>query len=175
VGAIFDFSAEHAMRNLTLPPSESQRIAHLVFECSPDAPQGGSTLVELRNGVGPIQSFNVFAIERDGFANGILPVLKSSTTSIVNGTPPQAFLRGDIDANGRVDLSDAIGILGYLFLGGTVPRCMDAVDVDDSGGVNLADAISLLSYLFLGGAPPTVPFPSLGLDPTDDQLPPCHS
>src|SRR5262245_13744297 len=65
------------------------------------------------------------------------------------------FIRGDVDASGQHDISDAVGILGHLFLGGHVgPDCLDALDVDDSGEVEITDGIYLLGYLFLGNSAP---------------------
>lgn len=39
---------------------------------------------------------------------------------------PAAFLRGDANASGKVDLSDAVFTLNWLFLGGLAPSCPDA-------------------------------------------------
>jgi len=173
-GVIFDW--KDPFNNQTLPPwtsSSGQRVLHLVFDVSQDAPQGGSTLVELKNGVGPGALHNVFAVS----GVGILPVLRSSTTEIydVSGPAlPQVFRRGDVDWSRDVDLTDAISVLSYLFLGGQVPRCLDAADFDDNGNVDIADAINLLAFSFLGGAAPMVPFPGLGLDPSEDGLPQCR-
>ena len=80
------------------------------------------------------------------------------------------FRRGDANLDGAVDVSDAIGVLDYLFQGGQTPRCLDAADADDSGSVDLTDAVYLLGFLFLGSQAPPDPFPDLGLDPTEDQL-----
>ncbi len=81
------------------------------------------------------------------------------------------FRRGDSNSDGRVDLSDAIFTLNYLFLGGEGPGCLDAADSDDSGSVDITDAIATLNYLFLGGPAPPDPGPAeCGLDPTDDVL-----
>ncbi len=81
------------------------------------------------------------------------------------------FIRADANADGKVDLSDAVFVLGYLFLGGAkFPACEDAADADDSGKVEITDAIYLLGHLFLGTAPPPSPFPEAGKDPTLDSL-----
>ncbi len=72
------------------------------------------------------------------------------------GTPMH---RGDADDNGVLQLTDAIRILGFLFLGGTPPTCLDAGDADDNGVLQLTDAIRVLGFLFLGGAPPAPPGP----------------
>jgi hypothetical protein len=50
---------------------------------------------------------------------------------------------------------------------------MDSADVNDTNTVDIADPILLLSFLFLGGLAPAVPFPNLGLDPTEDGLGDC--
>src|SRR6185503_12294969 len=80
------------------------------------------------------------------------------------------FIRGEVVQDLDRDLSDVLGILGYLFLGQGEPACLEAADVDDSGEVDLSDAVNLLNYLFLGGSPPPPPFPACGPDPTPDAL-----
>ncbi|MEM7231100.1 MAG: hypothetical protein AAF517_02930, partial [Planctomycetota bacterium] len=69
------------------------------------------------------------------------------------------FVRGDANLDGRVDLSDSVRILGFLFLGSERPACMKAADTEDSGSVSLNDAIYLVNFLFLGGARPIQPYP----------------
>ncbi|MBI4585350.1 MAG: hypothetical protein HY717_15150 [Planctomycetes bacterium] len=83
----------------------------------------------------------------------------------------KGFVRGNINGDDRADLSDAVGILSYLFLGSAPPGCLDAADVDDDGDIAITDAIYLLTHLFLGSAPPPPPYPDPGDDPTADSLP----
>jgi hypothetical protein len=52
-------------------------------------------------------------------------------------------------------ITDAILLLSFLFLGGAEPPCRAACDSNASGALELTDAIVVLSYLFTGGAPPT--------------------
>ncbi len=80
------------------------------------------------------------------------------------------FVRGELTADGKIDLSDAIFGLRYLFLGGTEPVCLDAADVNDDGRVNVPDSIYLLQHLFQGGAVPPIPYPDSGPDPTADTV-----
>ncbi len=98
------------------------------------------------------------------------------------------FVRGDPDSSGKIDISDGIGILGYLFLGTAEPKCLDAADADESGELQLTDAVYLLNWLFMGGPPPKPPSPSdssylsedCGCDPPGVSLgcaepgPPCR-
>ena len=82
------------------------------------------------------------------------------------------FERGDVDQSGRLNITDAVVILGFLF---TVPApavfCADSADVDDDGRIAVTNAIRLLQHLYQGGPPPEEP--SLGRpgpDPSPDEL-----
>jgi len=72
------------------------------------------------------------------------------------------FLRGDGNGDGDVDVSDAVFILDWRFLGGTTPDCVAATNANGDGDIDLSDAVYVLSSLFLGGDPPVPPFPSCG-------------
>jgi hypothetical protein len=72
---------------------------------------------------------------------------------------PPLFLRGDPNASGAMDISDAVSILRYAYVG--MPesvRCEDAGDTDDDGKIDLSDAVRIINYLFLGGPPPEPPW-----------------
>ncbi|MBN1443435.1 MAG: hypothetical protein JXA90_12060 [Planctomycetes bacterium] len=108
----------------------------------------------------------------DGFLHG---------SCTVEYEPPSVggFRRGDANADGQHDLSDAVIILQFLFLGGRSLPCEQSADCDDSGVIEITDPIALLQFLFLGGLPPPAPFEECGHDETDDDLdcaefPPCH-
>jgi hypothetical protein len=93
--------------------------------------------------------------------------------------PAGGFVRGDVDASGQINITDAIFLLGYLFQGTATPPCIDAADVDDlgAGAANITDAIFLLGWLFQGTDKPPAPAPAqaayevpgdCGPDPTGD-------
>ena len=100
-------------------------------------------------------------------ANNTLCNVMALTTAALSAT---GFVRGDANEDGRVDLSDAVAILAYLFRGAASPPCVDRLDVNDSGKIDVADSVYLLGYLFTGGPPPPPPFPDAGPDPTPDDL-----
>jgi hypothetical protein len=83
---------------------------------------------------------------------------------------PGLFVRGDANRDGRADISDAVAILGFLFLGDEALGCEDAADVDDNGRIEITDAIALLNHLFLGHPAPPAPYPEAGSDPSADGL-----
>ncbi len=82
----------------------------------------------------------------------------------------KAFIRGDANQDKRVDISDPIFILRYIFSGGAAPRCFDAADNNNDSRMDISDPIFLLNYLFRGGPQPSSPFPIPGVDPDHDTL-----
>ena len=87
--------------------------------------------------------------------------------------PAQRFVRGDVDADRRIGISDAIRSLAYLFSEGEAPSCRKAADANDDGAVDLGDALVVLFYLFpLAGdsSPLNPPFPDCGEDAVEDTL-----
>jgi hypothetical protein len=108
--------------------------------------------------------------------NDTNPILDA--LEVLGGSVEPGFRRGDADQNGSLQLTDAVQILGHLFLGipTKVPQCLDAADADDNGQVQLTDAVRVLSFLFLGVG--TIPLPgpppaACGPDPTADLLGGC--
>ena len=74
------------------------------------------------------------------------------------------FRRGDHNIDGLVNLTDAIAIFNFLFLGGEDTTCKETHDINSDNLVNLTDGIGLLNFLFLGGDPPSPPGTSCGPD-----------
>lgn len=60
-------------------------------------------------------------------------------------------IRGDVDRDGNLNITDAINVLGFLFLTNAAPYCQPAADANDDGTVNITDAVQVLNYLFLAG------------------------
>jgi hypothetical protein len=78
---------------------------------------------------------------------------------------------GDSNQDGKLDLSDAVWLLGHLFLGsagqetlpcegGTAsspgPGDLALADVNGDVGIDVSDPVSILGFLFLGGSPPAL-------------------
>lgn len=115
------------------------------------------------DGIGP-QLFNVYAFG----GMSVLPALIPSTLEILPSSGI-AFIRGDVNGDGRLNVTDAVFLTSYLFDSGTAPPCLDAADVNDDGSLSVTDVIFLLR--FLGGSPPPPPpFAVAGTDPTPDSF-----
>ncbi|MGE4631440.1 MAG: choice-of-anchor B family protein [Planctomycetota bacterium] len=72
------------------------------------------------------------------------------------------FVRGELNDDGQIDLSDAVTLLMYLFSTGSTPNPLERADINDSGSIDIADVVYLVAYLFQGGPPPPPPFPDPG-------------
>ncbi len=65
-----------------------------------------------------------------------------------------AFMRGDVNMDGGIDIGDPLLILAQLHWPGTPgPTCRDVGDVNDDGGFDISDAVGLLNYLFVDSTP----------------------
>jgi spore coat protein H len=84
--------------------------------------------------------------------------------------PGPLFRRGDANADGQVNLGDAVTQLAFLFGSGAAPSCRSAADANDDAGITIADPVRLLAYLFGGEAAPPPPFAACDEDPTEDKL-----
>ena len=84
---------------------------------------------------------------------------------VVEDVPGALFVRGDVSADGSVDILDPIRILLALFCGGALD-CRRAADIDDDGDLRVTDAVLLLGFLFQRAAPPREPYPECGPAPS---------
>ncbi len=65
-----------------------------------------------------------------------------------------AFVCGDADGTGAVNISDAVYLINYIFAGGPAPDPLLAADVDCTGAVTISDAVYLIAFIFSGGPAP---------------------
>ncbi|MFN0059990.1 MAG: CRTAC1 family protein [Planctomycetota bacterium] len=90
--------------------------------------------------------------------------------------PGVAYVRGDVNADGLLNIADPITLLGVLFAAGAAP-CDAALDTNGDDAVNLADAVYSLSAIF-GTGPPLLPPTNCGDAATSQLLcvsfPPCR-
>lgn len=97
------------------------------------------------------------------------------SASLANG---QEFIRGDVDADGRVDgIVDANHALALLYAPGQPPAsCMWTTDSNGDTAFNISDVIFLINYQFIDGSPePPAPGPTTcGPQPLTTFLP-CSS
>jgi hypothetical protein len=62
---------------------------------------------------------------------------------------------GDANDDQAVNVSDAVWIINYVFIGGDPPQPVLACgDANDDASVNVSDAVKIINYIFTGGTPP---------------------
>jgi Dockerin type I domain len=70
---------------------------------------------------------------------------------------------GDANGDGDVNVSDAVWIVNYVFIGGPPPQPIVACgDINTDADVNVSDAMYLVVWIFAGGGPPTTCSPGIG-------------
>jgi len=62
--------------------------------------------------------------------------------------------RGDVNANGVIELGDVVFLINYLYHGGNPPEPYSEGDVNCDGIIDLGDVVFLINYLFKGGDVP---------------------
>ena len=79
-----------------------------------------------------------------------------ATWRVTPPPPSRIFRRGEANDDGTLNLSDAVFMLGFLFLGTVEPGCLEALNANDDRAIDVSDAIGILGHLFLG-TPPMLP------------------
>jgi hypothetical protein len=65
------------------------------------------------------------------------------------------YIVGDANGDARVNASDVVYLINYLFVAGSPPPDpMAAGDVSCDGKINASDVVYLINYLFVAGSPP---------------------
>lgn len=65
-----------------------------------------------------------------------------------------AYLCGDCDMSGAVDIDDVVFLINFIFGGGPVPEPIESGDADCSENIDIDDVVYLITYIFGGGPEP---------------------
>lgn len=76
------------------------------------------------------------------------------TDSNGNGAGDECDFCGNANGDGAVNISDAVSIINYVFVGGLPPNPYDAGDVNCDGSVNVSDAVWIINFIFVNGYAP---------------------
>ncbi len=124
----------------------------------PNNPQAGEQINwdVIASGGGSMSSVNFLL---DGTLGQAIAGPSTSTNYALNAGFWQdfgqgSFLCGDVSVNGRVDISDAVFIVNYIFGAGPAPNPLEAADVNCSDRVDISDCVYLINYIFGGGGAP---------------------
>jgi Peptidase family M28/Dockerin type I domain len=87
------------------------------------------------------------------------------TTPSIDVTVNPPILCGDATDDDLVNVSDAVFIINYVFVGGAAPDPLEKGDVNCDGEVNVSDAVHIVNYIFVYGFIPC--------DTNGDEIPDC--
>jgi hypothetical protein len=65
-----------------------------------------------------------------------------------------AFVPGDANGDGSINVSDAVFIINYVFVAGEAPSPLESGDANCDSSVNVSDAVYLINYIFVSGPAP---------------------
>lgn len=170
IGCLYDFIPPIDGR--VLPPGENHILTNLLFTVAEEGTEEVITSIELVNDREFSPILNIFTVNNQ---SRLPPLDGASVTIYPADHHERLFIRGDVNFTGNVDITDAIYLLGFLFIGYDDPECLDPADTLDDGRINISSPIYLLNFLFTGGPAPRVPYPTPGLDPTPDDAFNCEN
>jgi hypothetical protein len=61
------------------------------------------------------------------------------------------YVIGDANGDQAVNVSDAVYIINYVFVGGDPPDPLEAGDCNCDSLCNVSDAVWIINYVFVGG------------------------
>jgi len=64
------------------------------------------------------------------------------------------YICGDANNDETTDVSDAVWIINYVFVGGDPPDPMESGDANCDGSPDVSDAVWIINYVFVGGFAP---------------------
>jgi hypothetical protein len=165
VGVLVDSTPPVPINHMYPPTMTPTKVINITFDIPPEADcDTVYTLdfVDDLTGAGDVEIENRAAVW-----NQSVPVEGVAGCITVGGDA--AFIRGDCNTDGMVDIADPAATMSHLFLGVFDPQCMDACDSNDDGTVDVADTVNTLHFLFKLGPEPPDPGPYVaGSDPTPD-------
>jgi hypothetical protein len=133
---------------------EGERVhaATLFFDVDAEIPGGQEAVIELAPDENWLAIHHVDGLNEAGLpvTVEVEPLLLGVGVLLIQREPTY---RGDANFDYKVDVSDAITILGEVFLGAGSIYCRPAADFNRDGRVNISDPIAILQYLFRSGDP----------------------
>lgn len=70
------------------------------------------------------------------------------------GSGDPGFICGDANRDLSVNVSDAVFIINFVFVGGSPPDPYESGNVNCDSSVNVSDAVYIINYVFVGGSAP---------------------
>jgi len=164
-GLAFDFTGINV-----LVPGVNQELLVVTYGVNQGATAGMTTSLEFCTNLGA-PPVDLIIAETGGVA--VVPLVSAGSITAV-ASPPAVFIRGDVNEDGIVSISDAVRLFEELFIGIPGGVCSRTGDVNHDHQRDLGDVIFLLGAILLPTQTIDPPFPSCGLGGGMSPLP-CTS
>lgn len=107
---------------------------------------------------------NITEMDSAGHILHTYPVGDGPQVAAIYHNTPQ-YICGDANSDDGVNVSDAVYIINFVFVGGAAPNPYEAGNANCDSGVNVSDAVYIINYIFVGGSSPC--------DTNGDGIPDC--
>ncbi|HER00590.1 MAG TPA: hypothetical protein ENO22_14730 [candidate division Zixibacteria bacterium] len=90
----------------------------------------------------------------EGFWAEVQDETGSKTSKLLGMQINPGYICGDANSDQSVNVSDAVTIINYVFVGGSQPDPLASADANCDTTVNVSDAVWIINYVFVGGSAP---------------------
>jgi von Willebrand factor type A domain/Dockerin type I domain len=102
----------------------------------------------------PINPFGKSNPPEDMYFMKAVAELSSGEFSYFSDLEAPPYACGDANTDFAVNVSDAVFIINYVFVGGEAPAPLYIADANCDDAVNVSDAVYVINYVFVGGPVP---------------------
>lgn len=138
-----------------IAPGTDLAIVRFVYEASATALDGDMVNLTFTGGLGNPAVALVAVVD----GNTVVPTTTGGVVTLEE-VVDVAYLRGDANADGDIDIADGIWILNFLWQGGPASPCAAAQDANGDGMGDTSDAMYIIFYQLLDGPAPVGNFPN---------------
>lgn len=135
----------------TWKPNPQGLVATVYFRVAPSIPSGTTVFIDTAY-ITPALYCEITTVV-NGYPHAVRPAPFANGGSMDIQFGP-AYLCGNANSDGAIDISDAVYLIAYIFSGGPAPSPLIAADANCDGAVDISDAVYLIAYIFSGGAAP---------------------
>ena len=142
--------SDERVRRKRAPSIAPQRTPHL------DTRQGYRMITDVLDGFGGESESDNYRIPvNSGGESSPIGFSESANWGIEAGYALAIRVtRGDVNADGIINIGDVVALVNYLYRGGDEPCPVEAGDLTGDCIVNVGDVVFLVNCLYRGGDPP---------------------